>query len=94
MGDKLKFSETDAIDMYKSINTHALHMIQFFKSFADLAGNDSWSHRQEKQDFRDALESMKRSGLILDYDLAEFTITTMTNRILAWNYSITNQYKN
>ena len=92
--NKPKFSVVDADDMYKSINTHALHMIQFFKSFADLAGKDMWLHRQEKQDFRDALESMKRSGLIIDYNLAEFTITTIANRVLAWDYPLTLRAKN
>ena len=66
----------------KYINTHALHLIAFYKRYKDLAGSNMWAYRESKQAFHDALESMKRTHLIQDYDLHLCTITTIYDKIL------------
>ena len=62
--------ETD--EAYFKIEQHAKQMMEIYQNFAkDAKSSSPGSFRfvTEKQCYRDCLESMKRNGLIRDYDL-------------------------
>lgn len=70
---------------YQKINRHALHMMNMYRQYKLMAGDDQWKELEYRQAYRDALESMKTLGLIKDYNLGEFTITTDKDIILNLN---------
>ena len=66
-------SELD--EVYWKIEDCAKTIMQMYKIYY-LESKDSMRRFvSEKQVIRDCLESMKRSGLIKDYDLYEYTIS-------------------
>ena len=63
--------ETD--EAYFKIEQHAKQMMRIYKDFArdaKVSSPGSFRFLTEKQCYRDCLESMKRNGLIRDYNLS------------------------
>jgi hypothetical protein len=76
------------LSLKKRVNKHSIQMMYMYKLWKRDAGNDQWLYLSERQAFRDSLESMKRCGLIQDYDLEKFTITTMDDKIIGENHGL------
>ena len=64
-------SETD--EVYWKIEQHDNSIMNMWKNYSETK-YDLWRFISERQVCRDCLESMKRSGLIKDYDLHECKI--------------------
>ena len=57
------------------IAVHASTILGMYKTYHIEACGDLWKFNIEKQICRDCMESMRRSGLIGDYNLSDFTFT-------------------
>ena len=57
-------------ECYWKIQQHAKSMMSMYQNFARESGPGDFRFVTEKQCYRDCLQSMKRHGLIRDYDLS------------------------
>jgi len=51
------------------IKKHAEFLMSEYQRFVRTAGDDQWDFRESTQAYRDAIESLKQSGLIRNYNL-------------------------
>lgn len=65
---------TDTDEAYWKIEQHAHSVMSMYKTYKTESRGSQWAFNTERQVCRDCLESMKRYGLIKDYDLHECKI--------------------
>ena len=61
-------SELD--EVYWKIEQHAKDLMNLYRNFSKESGPGDFRFVTEKQCYRDSLQSMKRNGLINDFDLS------------------------